>query len=168
MGRHAGTLSQDQLAGFFKLLLAFECVYVTVVMLVKASILAMYHRIFPPRNFRLALYAIAAVVGGWWIAIVLVCIFQCEPVSKAWMPWAPGICINLKASFIGNAVPNILTDVAILSLPITQVWSLQGTVARKLSLCCAFLLGSLCVAGPPRPPCTCTAADASLPPPAAS
>ena len=143
MGRHAGTLSQDDLVSFFKLLLAFECVYVTVVMLVKASILVMYHRIFPVPGFRLAVYIIGGVVVAWWLAIVLVCIFQCDPISKAWLPWSPGTCIDLKASFIGNAVPNIITDIAILALPITQVWSLQGTVARKLSLCCAFLLGSL-------------------------
>lgn len=143
MGRHAGTLSQADLVSFFQLLLGFECVYVTVVMLVKASILVMYHRIFPVRGFKLAVYAIASIVVSWWLAIVLVCIFQCDPIEKAWLPWAPGVCIDLKASFIGNAVPNIITDIAILILPITQVWSLQGTVARKLSLCGAFLLGSL-------------------------
>lgn len=143
MGRHADTLSQDQLVHFFQLLLAFECIYVTVVMLVKASILVMYHRIFPVKGFRMAVYIIGGIVVSWWLAIVLVCIFQCDPIPKAWLPWIPGTCINLKASFIGNAVPNILTDVAILALPITQVWSLHGTVARKLSLCGAFLLGSL-------------------------
>ncbi|GJC80683.1 satratoxin biosynthesis SC1 cluster protein 4 [Colletotrichum liriopes] len=126
---------------FLKLLLAFECIYVTAVMFVKVSLLLMYCRIFPSRNFKFAAMTLGGVTIAWWIAIVFVCIFQCTPVAKAYMPFIDGTCIDLKASFIGNAIPNILTDVAILCLPIGQVWKLQVTLAQRLSLCFMFLLG---------------------------
>ncbi|ORY58905.1 uncharacterized protein BCR38DRAFT_400002 [Pseudomassariella vexata] len=142
LGRHASEVPLADLVVFFKLLLAFECIYVTGVMLIKLSILQMYLRIFPSKQFKISAAAIAFVVIGWWIAIVFVCIFQCTPVSKAWLPWSEGKCIDLKASFIGNAIPNILTDVAILCMPIGQVWKLQAKLIQKLSLCFAFLLGS--------------------------
>ncbi|KAH8661746.1 hypothetical protein BGZ61DRAFT_463569 [Ilyonectria robusta] len=142
LGRHADTLPIDELVTFFKLLLAFECIYVTTVMLVKLSVLQMYLRIFPSRGFKIAAAIIAALVVAWWIAIVAVCIFQCNPISKAWLPWIDGTCIDLKGSFIGNAIPNIVTDVAILCMPIRQVWKLHVTLAQRLSLCFMFLLGS--------------------------
>ncbi|KAH7124667.1 hypothetical protein EDB81DRAFT_699079 [Dactylonectria macrodidyma] len=142
LGRHADTLPIDELVTFFKLLLAFECIYVTAVMLVKLSVLQMYLRIFPSRGFKIAAAIIAALVVAWWIAIVAVCIFQCNPISKAWLPWIGGTCIDLKGSFIGNAIPNIVTDVAILCMPIRQVWKLHVTLAQRLSLCFMFLLGS--------------------------
>ncbi|ORY72149.1 uncharacterized protein BCR38DRAFT_383396 [Pseudomassariella vexata] len=141
LGRHASTLPLDQLTLFFKLLLAFECIYVTSITLVKLSLLVMYKRIFPGRTFRLASIALGSVIIGWWISIVAVSVFQCKPISKAWLPSIEGTCINLKASFIGNAVPNILTDIGILCLPMTQVWHLKVTWAQRISLCAMFLLG---------------------------
>lgn len=143
MGKHQSVLSLDELVEVFKRLLGFECMYVTAIALVKLSILAMYLRIFPSREFKLGSYVIGLLVIAWCIAIALVCIFQCDPIYKAWVPWADGKCINLKASFIGNAVPNILTDIAILAMPIRQVWNLHATWAQKVSLLCTFGLGSL-------------------------
>ncbi|CCF44726.1 hypothetical protein CH063_00527 [Colletotrichum higginsianum] len=141
LGRHAATLPQEMQVQFLKLLLAFECIYVTAVMFIKISLLLMYCRIFPSRNFKIAAMTLGGITIAWCIAIVFVCIFQCTPVAKAYMPWIDGTCIDLKASFIGNAIPNILTDVAILCLPIGQVWKLQVTLAQRLSLCFMFLLG---------------------------
>ncbi|KAM0417297.1 hypothetical protein ACHAPT_012678 [Fusarium lateritium] len=143
LGRHADAVPTAGQVAFFKLLLAFECIYVTAVMLVKLALLLMYLRIFPSRGFRQCAAVIAAIVVGWWIAIVAVSIFQCTPIKKAWMPWIGGSCINLKASFIGNAIPNIGTDVAILCMPMRQIWKLHANLAQRLSLCVMFLLGSL-------------------------
>ncbi|EMD60722.1 hypothetical protein COCSADRAFT_29913 [Bipolaris sorokiniana ND90Pr] len=44
-------------------------------------------------------------------------VLKCNPIKKAWLgSTINGTCIELKASFIGNAVPNISTDIAILVL----------------------------------------------------
>ncbi|RSL72612.1 hypothetical protein CEP53_001026 [Fusarium sp. AF-6] len=142
LGKHADVVPTADQVAFFKLLLAFECIYVTAVMLVKLALLQMYLRIFLSRGFRVCAAVIAAVVIGWWISIVAVSIFQCTPIKKAWMPWINGSCINLKASFIGNAIPNIGTDVAILCMPMRQIWKLHANLAQRLSLCVMFLLGS--------------------------
>ncbi|KAH8704443.1 hypothetical protein GQ44DRAFT_743684 [Phaeosphaeriaceae sp. PMI808] len=117
LGRHADTVLIDDLVTFFKILLAFECIYITAVLLVKLSLLLMYRRLFLVREFKIYLAILAAI---------------CNLISKAWLPWIEGTCINLKASFIGNAILNILTDVAILCMPFRP----------RLSLCFIFLLGS--------------------------
>ncbi|KAL1615515.1 hypothetical protein SLS56_011784 [Neofusicoccum ribis] len=135
-------VSLENLVMVLKLLVAFECVYCTAVALVKLSLLLMYMRIFPTKGFKIGAYILGFMTIGWCIAINCVSIFQCHPIKKAWLPTIPGSCINLKASFIGNAVPNILTDVAILCMPIGQVWKLQVTPTQRASLCFMFLLGS--------------------------
>lgn len=125
--------------------MAYECVYSTTVGVIKISILLMYTRIFPTRGFRVAALVLGLVSVSWAIAIICVSIFQCTPIEKTWDPTVPGTCINLKGSFIGNAIPNILTDIAILSLPIKMVWGLHASLIHRLSVTFVFLLGSLYV-----------------------
>ncbi|OJD32276.1 uncharacterized protein BKCO1_3900088 [Diplodia corticola] len=141
LGKHATDLDPNNIVMVLKLLVAFECVYCTGVGLVKLSLLFMYARIFPLKGFRIGAYLLGFVTVGWVVAINCVSIFQCHPIKKAWYPLMDGSCINLKASFIGNAVPNILTDVAILIMPVAQVWKLQVTSAQRASLVFMFLLG---------------------------
>ncbi|CAG8300760.1 unnamed protein product [Penicillium salamii] len=127
------------------LLIAFECVYVTAVALTKISILLMYARIFPTKGFRIASIILGVVSISWAISIIFVSVFQCTPVARAWNPTIPGTCINLKGSFIGNAVPNIVTDIAILSLPVRAVWGLHVNLVHRLSVIGMFLLGSFVI-----------------------
>ncbi|KAJ5889048.1 hypothetical protein N7495_009089 [Penicillium taxi] len=145
MGLHANTLPAKNLVIVAKLLMAFECAYCTCAGIIKISILLMYGRIFPTRYFRVSAYILGSIVIAWVIAIVCVSVFQCRPISKAWNNDLPGTCINLKDSFIGNAVPNIVTDILILALPVQIVWGLYATVLHRLSVISIFLLGSFVV-----------------------
>ena len=143
LGAHAAALDANQLIAIGKGLLAFECIYVTTVALTKVSLLLMYCRIFPVPSMRISCWILGTLSVCWCISIIIVCVFQCTPIAKAWNPTIPGHCINLKGSFIGNAIPNILTDVAILTLPMPKVWHLHTTLIQKGQLSVLFLLGSL-------------------------
>ncbi|KAI5801347.1 hypothetical protein EDC01DRAFT_517102 [Geopyxis carbonaria] len=145
MGRHAAALPPHQLTLMLKGLVFHEFFYCTTVGVIKISLLLMYARIFTVRWFRTAAWIVGASVVGWTIAIQFVSIFQCTPIYKAWEPFTPGHCINLKASFIGNGVPNVITDFVILTLPMPVVWNLQASVAHRLSLSFIFLLGGFVV-----------------------
>ncbi|PVH68152.1 hypothetical protein DL98DRAFT_662305 [Cadophora sp. DSE1049] len=145
LGVHAAALDFDQLVAVGKGLLAFECIYVTTVALTKVSLLLMYYRIFPIDSMRISCWILGTLSVCWCISIIMVSIFQCTPIAKAWNPTIPGHCINLKGSFIGNAVPNILTDVAILGLPMSHVWRLRTTLIQRCQLSAVFLLGSFVV-----------------------
>ncbi|KAK7551443.1 hypothetical protein JOL62DRAFT_608902 [Phyllosticta paracitricarpa] len=100
-------------------------------------------RIFPLPGFRTGAYILGFITVGWVIAINCVSIFQCTPIKVAWDTSIGAFCINLRASLIGNAIPNVQSDVAILAMPVGQVFKLQVTMAQKFSLCIMFLLGSL-------------------------
>ncbi|KAJ6190021.1 hypothetical protein N7519_000042 [Penicillium mononematosum] len=145
MGVHSETLPAENLITIAKLLVVYECVYVTTIAVIKVSILLMYCRIFPTREIRMASMVLGGVSIAWGIAIILVSIFQCTPIARAWDTHIPGTCINLKASFIGNAVPNIVTDILILSLPVRVVRRLHASLTQRLSVIGTFLLGSLFV-----------------------
>lgn len=75
--------------------------------------------------------------------MLAVSLFQCTPLEKLWNPTLPGHCINFLGAIIGNAVPNIVTDILILALPMPLLWHLQTGYLQKIMLSGVFLLGGL-------------------------
>jgi hypothetical protein len=89
------------------------------------------------------LYAISAVVVMWWIAIQFSVIFECTPIDYTWNPHGEGHCISLDRFFLGQAVPNIATDIFLLAIPIPMIWNLQLPRSQKVALSSIFMLGGL-------------------------
>lgn len=144
LGRHAHAVPLGMAVTFAKWRFALQFVYVSAIAMIKTSVILMYLRIFPSKKFRIYAYILQGLVLAWAIAISFTGFFQCTPIQKAWLVGlVEGHCINVAAFFIGNAVPNIITYIAILCLPIVQVWKLQMNLTQKLSVCLVFLLGSL-------------------------
>ncbi|KAH8590506.1 hypothetical protein B0O99DRAFT_464231, partial [Bisporella sp. PMI_857] len=146
VGLHLVVVSAEDFTIVLQSLMGSECAYTMTIALTKISILLMYCRIFPIKSMKKGAVVLGCITIAWAIAVLLISIFQCTPIRKTWLPTLPyGHCINLKACFMGNALPNILTDIAILSLPIPQVWGLHTSVSRKISLTIVFLLGSFVI-----------------------
>ena len=112
---------------------------------IKISILQLYRSIFPGRGFVIMTGVVGAGVIAWGIAVILVSIFQCNPVRGAWDLTVPATCITLPKFYLANAVPNIAMDVIILALPIPNVWTLQMSIRQKYVVSGLFLLGGLYV-----------------------
>lgn len=55
----------------------------------------------------------------------------------------PSKCINAADYYTGVAVPNILTDIILLCLPLGMIWRLQTNVIQKIALSITFLTGIL-------------------------
>lgn len=123
--------------------MASEILYSITLSATKISILLLYRSIFPGRRFAMATNIVAAFVIAWGVACILVSIFSCNPVHGFWDLTIPSKCINTRDFFIGNSVPNICMDVAILTLPIRNVWHLQLPFQQKLVISGLFLLGGL-------------------------
>jgi hypothetical protein len=50
-------------------------------------------------------------------------IFTCTPIRKLWDPTVVGgHCIDIPKFFIGVAVHNIFTDIALLAMPPPYIW----------------------------------------------
>ncbi|KAL1847104.1 hypothetical protein Daus18300_014044 [Diaporthe australafricana] len=127
-----------------QLLYANQMVYPTSIMTAKLSILALYWRLFPTTFMRRSCITLAALSVMWWIAGVLVDIFQCTPVSKAFGPSIPSEgCIDQTAYCMGMIIPNILIDLMILCLPTIEVSKLHLPRSQRFALASVFLLGAL-------------------------
>lgn len=105
----------------------------------------MYYRIFPVRGVKIGALILGMISICWNLSLIGLAEGQCTPFRKNWMPWIEGKCIDLHATFLAISVPSILTDVAILALPLPQVWKLQTNTTQKVSLSFIFLLGSFVV-----------------------
>ncbi|KAL1962349.1 hypothetical protein VTN77DRAFT_9762 [Rasamsonia byssochlamydoides] len=141
MGLHSDVIGLEKVIMIAKLLVVAEILYVFNLVWTKLSFLLMYYRIFRVPYFKRWAYIIGTFVVIWVITITFVFIFICVPVQKLWYPQLPGHCVNQVGTWIANASSTILTDLAILILPIPQVWKLQLQTSQKVALTFAFGLG---------------------------
>ena len=56
-----------------------------------------------------------------------------------------GGCIDLVRFYIGIMIPNVITDLALLMLPIPYIWRLHVTISQKALVAGAFIMGGLWV-----------------------
>ncbi|KAI1634520.1 hypothetical protein F4809DRAFT_618075 [Biscogniauxia mediterranea] len=141
MGVHVESVPMDSVIRIAKYLVVAEILYVFNLVWTKISILLMFYRIFRFSYIKRAAYVIGTFVVLWVICITFLFIFICVPVEKLWYPDLPGHCIDQVGTWIANAASTILSDMAILLLPIPRIWQLQLRTTDKLALSCAFGLG---------------------------
>jgi hypothetical protein len=123
-----------------------EIAYTLSLVSTKISILFLYARIFSQdRKLKMWSYIIAAFVFAWGIAVFLVSVFFCKPVNGFWNQTSvpPPKCIDIEKFYVGNSIPNIVMDVAILFLPVSSALQLQMSRKSKIAVCGMFLLGGM-------------------------
>ena len=119
-------------------------IYFGSVNLPKFAILSLYHRIFPSKNIRRAVWVNLAVLVCLTMATVIAGLAECTPFAANWYPDLRGAhCINKLAFYRYGSIPNILTDIAMLILPLKVVWNLQTSTRLKIGLIATFTAGSV-------------------------
>ncbi|MCJ1311312.1 hypothetical protein MMC25_004983 [Agyrium rufum] len=146
LGKHVWVGPPDALVVWAKGLFIAEYCYTVVICSIKFSLLAFYWRIFKVTTIRIPIYVIGGVVTCWGIAVLLVSTFQCAPVNGFWNKTIGAKCIDTTEFFVANSIPNIITDAAILILPIPYIWQLHLPRNQKLMLSSIFILGIFVVA----------------------
>jgi hypothetical protein len=147
VGRHlVANLASDptRLLWWAKALIALEWAYGLAVMLPKLAILSFYLLVFNTKPFRIAMYLLTAVVTSTFVAIGLLAIFQCSPIAYTWDKTIPGgHCLDQIAFYKWISLPNIITDVFMLILPLVVIWSLSMTRNQKYGLTAIFVTGGV-------------------------
>ena len=114
--------------------------------MVRLSITLQFLRVFAPRRtVRILFFILLGSNCGFYIAGMLVEIFQCNPRIKIWYPLVPGTCINQLALQLTSGVFNTISDFAILIIPIYAVWELELRTKTKMRLIAVFGTGLLFV-----------------------
>ncbi|KAH8162285.1 hypothetical protein CIB48_g5973 [Xylaria polymorpha] len=120
----------------------FTILYNPALMAFKTSVLVFYLRLSKntQKVLRLASWAILVIVNLAGTVLTLLNIFQCKPVEAAFNSNS-GQCIPLLTEFICAAPVNIVTDLAILTLPLPVLTSMRLPPRQKIILVITFALG---------------------------
>lgn len=147
LGRDIWTLMPDTITRFAKYFYVMEIMYFTHLPLLKASMLLFYLRVFPYAQTRRLLWGTLVVNGVAGVVFLFVVIFQCTPVSLYWTKFfdasATGKCLNLNAITWSNAAFNIVLDLWMLAIPLSQLHKLRLHWKRKLGIALMFFVGTV-------------------------
>ena len=119
-------------------------IYNFAIAAIKGSLLYLYHRVFfVNRTFTYCLWAVGIFVAAYSITQSFAATFQCMPIDSNWTVGKPHYCINVAVGATIVAGFNVLTDFAILIMPMPLLYRLQKPLKEKLQIMFMFMLGGL-------------------------
>ena len=112
---------------------------------IKMTFLWQYYRIFSHmRAMRMTYLVAMVVIGGWCFAQIVAIIFTCIPPSDFWRLGDDNKkCQNQTVGVWVNAVGTLVTDIAILLLPLPALWKLKLPQTQKWALLGIFMIGGV-------------------------
>ncbi|KAG9188469.1 hypothetical protein G6011_02392 [Alternaria panax] len=145
LGKDVWTVSFEQITNFGRYLYALEILYFIQIALLKLTLLFFFLRIFPKPVIRRLLWATIAFNCLNGVAFTFAAIFQCRPISFYWTNWdkeGSGQCIDINGLAWTNAIISIILDIWMLALPLYEVFYLQLSWRKKLSVAVMFCVGT--------------------------
>lgn len=144
LGKDKWKLDDTRITVVLVLFYIAEFAYVIESALTKTSIVVLYLRIFPTRNFRKACYGMLALLACFTVVFVVTLLTYCVPFSFVWTMWArrsTGRCIDMSAQTYVCAALNIIMDVTIFLMPIPKLLKLETDWKTKVGVILTFMLG---------------------------
>ena len=104
----------------------------------------LYKRVFVKDWFRWTCWFLIGSYAGYSISTIFVDAFGVLPVQAAFVKSiTPTHVINWKKLVLANCVFNITTDLILLVLPLTVIWTLKTNRLPRIGLSLIFCLGVL-------------------------
>ncbi len=126
--------------------------YNLATLFIKVSILNFYLRFSVERAFRFAVYFVMLVSVGYTIPNAILVLYACRPMHAYWdFSVTEKQCVNLNAAFHTANALNMVTDFAILLLPIWMLRPMQVPLSKKIGVALILMAGGLCVPHPASP-----------------
>ncbi|RAK78072.1 uncharacterized protein BO72DRAFT_427727 [Aspergillus fijiensis CBS 313.89] len=146
LGLHLWAAPPGSVSAFLKSLVIAELFYVAATVAIKLSILLSYRRSFRVPHVQKATTFVAWIVFAWALACILIVCFQCIPLQGYWDKSIPAKCgVNNRDYFLGKSIPDTVTDIGILMIPMRAIWELHTTRTQKTILTLTFLMGGLVI-----------------------
>ncbi|KAL5607091.1 hypothetical protein FOBRF1_007588 [Fusarium oxysporum] len=138
-------ISDSQIILIFKLFIVIEVLYLTALVLVKAAILCFFLRIFPDHKFRIVVKCTMVFNALIWVGFFIFVFFQTQPFSMFWNGWQQKKGHLILTGFTNFTLPlagmNLLLDIWMLILPMTQLWGMGLKLRKKLGVISMFSVG---------------------------
>ncbi|KAJ4361311.1 hypothetical protein N0V95_002013 [Ascochyta clinopodiicola] len=144
LGRHQDHIPDPWLEPMQQSAYAFSVLYNPALMATKTSILIFYLSLSETQKiFRWATISTLVVVNVGGLALTILNIVQCRPVGAAWQSPIPATahCTNIVTIYLSSAPLNIITDLAILFLPMPILTSMRLPKKQKIILVITFGFG---------------------------
>ncbi|KAJ5980639.1 hypothetical protein N7481_007937 [Penicillium waksmanii] len=143
LGKHMWDVPLSHLTPqFMKLNVIAAILYCAATGFTKCSVLIFYLRIFPSRNFHIAVWSIVFIAAGYSLASILANILSCSPVAMAWdLSITSGHCMNRPVFYFANAGLGIFTDFATVIVPIPWLRRLQMPNRQKIAVGVILAMG---------------------------
>ncbi|KAH7401504.1 hypothetical protein BKA66DRAFT_508022 [Pyrenochaeta sp. MPI-SDFR-AT-0127] len=146
-GRHmAYVLLTDpsKISKHFKGVMAQEVLHPAAVALPKLTVVFLYLQIMTNKYERMIAKILIFLISATCVSYTIAAMFQCIPFAFNWDKTIPGgKCFNVQAYGNSSSVPNILTDLVVLVLPLRTVLELKISTGRRVGLLLIFLTGSM-------------------------
>ncbi|MCJ1272213.1 hypothetical protein MMC22_012121 [Lobaria immixta] len=145
-GRHQWDVPYQKMKAFAQCMDASEILNSPAICFVKVAILLQYKRIFVPLKDGATYYSILAIIwlnGLYYAVNLFVGVFTCIPRRKIFESEIPGRCHHSVTWFVASGLINVVSDFAILILPIFCISMLQMPLKRKIGTSVVFAIGLL-------------------------
>ncbi|KAM0809765.1 hypothetical protein AB5N19_10112 [Seiridium cardinale] len=117
--------------------------YACILWLLKFSIAVFYSRLtngLP--HLRLRVRVAYVLLGVTYLTVALSILLSCQPINRFWQinPDPGNLCqpTNSRLYVLIVLIPNIITDLYLLSIPLPLLWKVNISLRRKLSLMALF------------------------------
>ncbi|KAH7153347.1 hypothetical protein EDB81DRAFT_791224 [Dactylonectria macrodidyma] len=143
VGHSVSELAPDVLHRFSQIMIACQMTFGASLGFIKIAVIGMIRRIFRTggRLFVAATWAATALSLGWALYAISLPFTICTPAESASAAGAPQKCVDGFKAYVALAVLDILSEVAIVLLPMKLVYDLQMNRAHKLALLGVFGAG---------------------------
>lgn len=144
LGRHDVNVPDEWEITLKKANYAFSVLYNPTLMATKTSILIFYLTLSKThRTFKWATWATLFVVNAGGFALTMLNVFQCSPVGALFNYPIPETakCTDIVTIYLSSAPLNILTDLAILILPMPVLTGMRLPRKQKIILIVTFSFG---------------------------
>ncbi|KAI1386750.1 uncharacterized protein F4822DRAFT_431618 [Hypoxylon trugodes] len=134
----------DHITELLRLYYFDEVIYISSLALTKVSILFFYLKVFPKRSFRIVTYVLIGINLLYMLTYDLLLIFQCNPISGAWKFWDGEFeakCISINVLGWSAAAINIALDLAVIVLPLPELFHLSLSLRKRLQIIAMFAVG---------------------------
>lgn len=144
LGSRLSTLSDEQYEKFNKAGYAWNVLYIMAMALGKVSTLTLLLALSPNKTYRIPMLVLGGLIALWTVASVISSAFQCSMPHPYLI--TTGKCFGQVGFWDAVGVVDIVSDTALMTLPIWLVYNLQLPVQKKIAVCFAFSFRTLSIA----------------------
>ena len=149
VGCHINIVPAERLKKLYTIFQLETVAYLLSIGFAKISILLLCFRVFRSNvGFRKTCYILFVVIAGYCVGSLLAVIFRCRPISAGWSSPAQGTnrCLSLLKLQVVIGWFNIVTDVALMILPMPILWGLNMPWQKKAGVVVVFGTGAAVLA----------------------